>query len=119
MKKKSDQVTDYESFIQWAHSLCQTIDTLENLIFEKDSPGHLFQERCVYAAKSFRDNVKENYHVINMQKTSSDFKRGFVFAMRGVIDILKRKDETYSSPQLINFIESFLHINCPLDNGKQ
>ena len=112
----TDEVKDYESFMRWAHSMCQTIDTLETLVFEKDSIGSRFQERCVYAAKVFRDAEKENDHAVVLHKSPPDFKRGFLFAVRCIIDMVNSKSDYYTRQELVDFLHNFLLVNRSLEN---
>lgn len=116
MTSNENNPHDYESFMRWAHSMCQTIDTFEKLVFEKDSIEERFQERCVYAAKAFRDATKENDYVINLQKSSPDFKRGFIFSMRAVIDMVENKPNTYTIADLMDFLHNFILVNHTMEN---
>jgi hypothetical protein len=114
VEEESDSKLHYAD--RWATSLCGTIDTLQQLEFESGSPGERLQERLAYAAKVYRDAKKEDDNAINLQKTNPDFKRGFIFAMRAIIDMVESKDGSYSGTHLVEFLHNFLLVNSTLDN---
>lgn len=53
-------------------------------------------------------------YAINLQKSSPEFKKGFIFAMRCIIDMVKGKDESYTMADHIKFLSDFLEIQTLL-----
>jgi hypothetical protein len=55
-------------------------------------------------------------HIINLQKSSPDFKRGFVFSMRCIIDMASNKPDSYTIAELLDFLHNFLLVNHSMEN---
>lgn len=112
-----EKITDHESFMNWARGLCVAIDQLEILIFEKDSPGYRFQERCVHAARIFRESTKrESDNSACLHKSPPDFRRGFRFAIRCVVDMLhSRKRDDTPVDAVLHILSTFIDLDFMLD----
>lgn len=55
-------------------------------------------------------------HSVVFEKTSAEFKRGFFFAMRCIIDMVSNKPDTYTAAELLDFLHNFLLVNRSLAN---
>lgn len=113
----NEEIRDHESFMRWAKSLCLSIDQLGQLIFEKDSPGYRFQERCVHAARIFRESTeRESDDSVCLHKSPPDFRRGFLFAIHCIVDMLhSRKRNNTPVDEVLRILESFVDLNFLLD----
>lgn len=55
-------------------------------------------------------------HSVVLHKTSPEFKRGFYFAMRCIIDMASNKGTDYTVKDLLDFLHNFLLVNRTLEN---
>ncbi len=50
------------------------------------------------------------FETITFHKSSEEFKEGFRFAMRCLLDMVKHKDESYTMADHIRFLSDFLRV---------
>lgn len=112
-----EEIMDYESFSYTASSLFFAIDELEKMVFKKDSPGYRFQERCVNAARIFRESTtRENDSSVCLHKSPPDFRRGFRFAVRCIVDMLhSRKGNESAVDEVLRILSTFIDLDFMLD----